>query len=516
MAAKIIADADLARHNKPGDLWLAVDGDVYDVSKFARLHPGGAKVLEQLAGNDVTAEFYELHRKDVLAKYPRLIVGRLESAGRKEEPKDEVSDVPFAEIPGLQGQHSPYYKDSHQRLLAAVRKFVRTELMPIAAEADLRGSYPERELMKKQCTNGVMLSRMGRGPWLEHAKEMGISLPGGVTFEEYDYFHEMIAHQEIARIGLPGFIDSLGTGYLISCPAIFNFASEEVKTGLGRQVLCGDKYSALSISEPFAGSDVAGLKATAVPTPDGEHFVVNGVKKWITEGCYADVFVTAVRTGEKGNKGISMMLCERDHGGIDTIQLTTTYSKAAGTALVIYDEHRCPKANLFGKTGEGFKMVMYNFNHERWMIANNLIGQCRAAIADAFLWARQRKIFGKQLIDQPVIRAKLAASASALEAVQAFNEAITYDMSRSSPLGTRLAGPIAMLKFQTTRMAWDVSDNTVQILGGRGITRTGMGAKIEGLKNFAKYAAVYGGSEEIMAELAVKQALTKFPQHAKL
>merc|ERR1712137_430689 len=216
-----------------------------------------------------------------------------------------------------------------------------------------------------------------------------------------------------------------------------------------------------------------------------------------------------------GAKGISMMLVNREHG-LETKQIRTTYSTAAGTALVIYDDAKVPKANLFGKLNEGFKMVMYNFNHERWMIANNLIGQVRAAIADAFLWAKQRKIFGKQLIDQPVIRAKLASAAAALESVQAFNEAITYDMSKSTPLGTRLAGPIAMLKFQTTRMAWDVADHTVQILGGRGITRTGMGAKIEGLKNFAKYAAVYGGSEEIMAELTVKQALQSFPAQARL
>jgi len=513
---KVVTNEELAKHNKPGDLWLAVNGDVYDVSKFAPLHPGGAKVLEHLGGHDVTTEFFELHRKSVLDKdrYRKLVVGRLAGAGERKVSYG-VSDIPFAEIPGLQGQHSPFYNDSHKNLLAAVRAFVEVELMPIAADADMNGTYPDAELKKKQCTSGVMLSRMGRGPWLEHAKEMGLTFPGGVTFEEYDYFHEMIAHQEISRIGLPGFIDSLGTGYLISCPAVFNFASDEIKRTVGRELLAGDKWSALSLSEPFAGSDVAGMRATAIPSADGEHFVVNGVKKWITEGMYADYFVTAARTGDAGAKGISMMLVNREHG-LETKQLKTTYSVAAGTALVIYDDAKVPKSNLFGKLGDGFKMIMYNFNHERWMIANNLIGQVRAALTDAFLWARQRKIFGKQLIDQPVIRAKLAASAAALESVQAFNEAITYDMSKSSPLGTRLAGPIAMLKLQTTRMAWDVVDNTVQILGGRGITRTGMGAKVEGLKNFAKYAAVYGGSEEIMADLAIKQALSKFPTEAKL
>merc|ERR1712113_738915 len=103
---------------------------------------------------------------------------------------------------------------------------------------------------------------------------------------------------------------------------------------------------------------------------------------------------------------------------------------------------------------------MYNFNHERWFIVNNLLGQVRAAIADTFMWAKQRKIFGKSLIDQPVIRNKLAGAVSAMESVQCFCEALTYDMchSEDGPVGQRLAGPIALLKYQTTRMAWRVAD----------------------------------------------------------
>jgi len=327
----------------------------------------------------------------------------------------------------------------------------------------------------------------------------------------------MIAHQEIARLGHPGFIDSLGAGFLISAPAIFHFGTDSMRRCLGADLLKGEKWSALAISEPFAGSDVAAIKTTAEKTPDGKFYVVNGVKKWITEGAYADYFVTAVRTGGAGAGGISLLLIPRGEG-VATSQIKTTYSTCAGTALVIFSDVKVPVENVLGKENDGFKLIMYNFNHERWMIVNSLVGQVRAAIADTFMWARQRKVFGKPLIDQPVIRNKLASSVAALESVQSFNEALTYDMikSKDGPVGQRLAGPIAMLKFQTTRTAWKVADDTVQILGGRGITRTGMGAKIEGLKNFAKYAAVYGGSEEIMADLAIKQALRGFPPNAKL
>jgi len=134
------------------------------------------------------------------------------------------------------------------------------------------------------------------------------------------------------------------------------------------------------------------------------------------------------------------------------------------------------------------------------------------------MWSKQRSIFGKLLIDQPVIRNKLADSVAALEALQTHMDSVTYDMckTKGGAVGTRLAGPIALLKYNSTRTCWRIADNCVQVMGGRGITRTGMGANVEGFKNFCKYAAVYGGSEEIMADLAMKQALKGYPVDSKL
>lgn len=459
-----------------------------------------------------------MHRTDVLSKFARLKIGRLVDSKAEARPAPgDVSQVPFAELPAFQGQGSPYFKESHHRFLKDCKAFVSKELVPIAQTQDLSGEYPDRELQSKLGMHGMMVSRMGPGPWMNDAVELGIKIPGNVKPEEFDYFHEMICHQEIARLGLPGFIDSIGMGWLISAPAVHHFGSDAMRKDVFRPLLCGQKWSALAITEPFAGSDVAGIRATAVKTPDGQHYIVNGIKKWITEGCYADYFVTPVRTGGPGAKGISLLLIERGEG-VTTKQMKTTYSTAAGTALVILDDVEVPVSNLMGKEGEGFKKVMYNFNHERWLMVNSLLGQMRAALTDTFLWARQRKIFGKLLIEQPVIRNKLAQAVAALESVQAYNEAVTYDAGTSKEgfVSERLAGGIALLKYQTSRAAWKVCDDAVQILGGRGITRTGMGAKIEGLKNYAKYVAVYGGSEEIMCELSMKQALRNFPATAKL
>jgi len=498
---------------KPGDLWLAVAGDVYDVSKFARLHPGGAQLLEQLAGQDVTEEFLALHRIEVLNKYKNLRIGRLEGSKETLPVPGAISTVPFADSPAFQGSHSPYYKDSHKRLQKSMRTYIQENLTPVAEQMDIAGQTPDREMKKEAAMAGLLLARMGPGPWMHDAKRLGIQIPGDVEPDEYDHFHEMIAHQEVARLGLPGFIDGLFTGVLISLPAIYHFGSEEMKRTVGEAVLTQDKQSCLAISEPFAGSDVAGVRATAVKTPCGKFYIVNGVKKWITEGMTADYFVTAVRTGGPGAKGMSMLLVERGPG-VETKLIKTTYSTAAATALVIYHNAKVPVENLMGKEGEGFKLVMYNFNHERWFLVNNLLGMARAAVADAFMWANQRKAFGKPLIDQAVIKHKLANSAAALESVCAFMEQVTYDMNQEpgGALNDRFGGLIALLKYQATRACWGIADDTVQILGGRGITRTGMGCRVEGFKNYAKYCAVYGGSEEIMAGLAIKQAMKNYPK----
>ena len=238
------------------------------------------------------------------------------------------------------------------------------------------------------------------------------ALPSRLTAAAPD-FHEMLAHQEIARIGLPGFIDSTAAGWMISAPAVFNFGTPEMCREIGHKLLTGDKHSCLAISEPFAGSDVANIRTTAVLSADRTHYVVNGVKKWITEGMYSDYFVTAVRTGGDGASGISLLLIERSEG-VETKLIKTTYSTCPGTALVVFHDVKVPVQNLMGEKDSGFRKIMYNFNHERWAIVQNIIGSARAAIADTFMWAKQRKVFGKPLISQPVIRFKLASSIALL------------------------------------------------------------------------------------------------------
>ncbi|KAI7861576.1 acyl-CoA dehydrogenase/oxidase [Spinellus fusiger] len=501
---------EVAKHSVEGDCWIIIDSEVYDVSKFADMHPGGAKLLIEFGGKDVTEDFYGLHRQEVLVKYaPKLRIGAIsgESAKIKIDQAGDISKVPYAEPSHLMGFRSPYFKETH----IAFRKHLRsiyTEILPEAILAEDAGKHPTPAMYRQLGEEGVLASQVGPGPWLK-----GLKLPGGVKPEEFDYFHELIAHQETGRLGVPAFSDGISSGYTIGLPPIMNFGTPALKAKIIPEVLLGKKRICLAITEPYAGSDVASIRTTAKRTADGKHFIVNGVKKWITNGTFSDYFSVAVRT----EKGITMLFIERDDA-IETKAIKTSYSASAGTSYITFEDVKVPVENILGKEGQGFQVIMYNFNHERWYICGAVLGGTRRVIEDCFKWANQRKVFGKSLLEQPVIRNKLAGMISQLEAVESWLENITYQMCNMSYLeqSTKLAGPIALLKYQCTRVAHHVSDDACQIFGGRGITKTGMGRTVESFQRTYKFGAILGGSEEIMADLGVRQAMKQFPQDARL
>ncbi|KAI9347176.1 acyl-CoA dehydrogenase/oxidase [Zopfochytrium polystomum] len=507
--------AEVASHNKDGDLWIIIDAVVYDVSDFAALHPGGESVLLDVAGKDCTDEFYGLHRHAVLQKFgPKYAVGVVSGESPKVLTKvqpGDISRVPYAESSFWMGSKSPYYNETHIAFRKAIRHFVDTELRPHAQEFEENGGKIPIELYQAMGRFGFLAARIGPGPHLK-----GLKLPGGILPEQFDYFHELIAHEETAALGSPAFSDGLGAGFVIGLPPVLAFGSKELIAKVAPQVLLGNKRICLSITEPTAGSDVANIACTARKTPDGKHYIVNGVKKWITNGHFADYFVTAVRTGP-GMGGISVLLIERGEG-LGTKPIKTSYSSAAGTAYVTYDNVKVPVENLIGKEGGGFPVIMFNFNHERWAIICAVNRSARLVAEESFKWAHNRKVFGKSLIEQPVIRFKFAKMFSQIEAIQSWLENITYNMTKMSykEQSATLAGPIALLKYQATRVAHEVSDEACQIFGGRAITKTGMGSIIESFQRTYKYGAILGGSEEIMADLGVRMAMKAFPKDAKL
>jgi alkylation response protein AidB-like acyl-CoA dehydrogenase len=220
--------------------------------------------------------------------------------------------------------------------------------------------------------------------------------------EEFDYFHDLIVTQEMVRANARGFQDGNMAGMTISLTAVLQFANDEAwKNKIAAEVFSGRKKICLAITEAFAGSDVAGLRTTAEKTKDGKHYIVNGTKKWITNGVWCDYFITGVKT----DRGLSVILIERGEG-VETSAIKTSYSPAAGTTFITFDNVKVPVENLLGEENKGIHVILSNFNHERWMMACAVIRMSRLVTEECMKWSNQRLVFGKKLIEQPVIRQK--------------------------------------------------------------------------------------------------------------
>lgn len=321
-------------------------------------------MLRQVAGQDATIAFYNLHRHEVLAKYEDLCIGTLEGeTPQVVTPKPgDLSLVPYAEPLWLSPVYkSPYYNESHRRLQKAMRVFTDTYVTPEAQQRELDGKKISQELVDRMSAVGLLHMRLGPGKHLH-----GVNLfDGAIKGEEFDYFHDLIMSQEGVRANARGFQDGQLAGMVIGLPCVMNYMKDQKrKKAIMDEVFSGKKYMCLAITEAFAGSDVAGLRTTATKTPDGKHYIVNGTKKWITNGVFSDYFITGVKT----DKGLSVLIIERGEG-VETKPIKTSYSPAAGTAYITFDNVKVPAENLLGEENKGIYVILSNFNHERWTMA---------------------------------------------------------------------------------------------------------------------------------------------------
>lgn len=373
---------------------------------------------------------------------------------------------------------SPYYTADHEAFRDQLRRFVTKEIAPFVDQWDEAGEFP-RELYKKAAAVGLL----------------GLNFPeeyGGVPA---DRFYAVIAGQELARAGSGGVAASL-MSHTIGAPPIAKLGSEVLKKKVLPAVLSGEKISALAITEPSGGSDVANLKTTA--KRDGDQYVVRGEKTFITSGMRADFYTVAVRTGGPGMGGLSLLLIERDRPGFTRTPLKKMGWWASDTATLHFDDCRVPVENLIGQENAGFMGVMLNFNDERLGLSASSIGFARTAYEEALEYARQREAFGKTLIGHQVLRHKLVDMAQRIEASQAFLERVAWSLDN----GENPIAELCMLKNQATQTMAFCASEAVQILGGAGFMR---GAKCERIYREVKVNAIGGGTEEIMKDLASRQ-----------
>lgn len=284
------------------------------------------------------------------------------------------------------------------------------------------------------------------------------------------------------RSGLSGPPSSITAGMNFGVPPIIKFGSKDLQEEFLPDLLLGKKRACIAITEPSAGSDVANISTTAKKTADGKYYIINGAKKWITNGVWADYAAMAVRTGGSGAGGLSMVVVPlQNHPGVMLRRLKVGGQHAGGTTYIELDDVKIPVSNLIGKEGQGMQMIMTNFNHERMSIAVASTRQCRVALSAAFAYVMKREAFGKTLIEQPVVRHRLAKAGALLESLQAWVDQTVYQLSRMSKeeADLRLGGLTAMIKAHTGIVLNECAQCAVLLFGGNGYTRSGQGEVAE-------------------------------------
>lgn len=306
----------------------------------------------------------------------------------------------------------------------------------------------------------------------------------------------------MARASGSGGLHASLFSHSIGLPPVLRYGTDALKQQVIPGVLRGERIAALAITEPGGGSDVANLRCTAVR--DGDHYVINGEKIFITSGMRADWITCAVRTGEagsRGSSGVSMVLVPGDAVGLSRSKLQKMGWWCSDTAHLRFDNVCVPVANLLGEEGGGFKIIMNNFNTERLGMAALAVGFAQACYDEALDWARQRKTFGRALVEHQVIRHKLADMHMRISASLAWVHAVTarLDAGDTSP---DWVAQVCLLKNHSTQTMQFCADQAVQILGGMGFMR---GTRSERIYREVKVMMIGGGSEEIMKDLAARQ-----------
>lgn len=375
---------------------------------------------------------------------------------------------------------NPFDNEERRAFRDMVRTFVANEVTPYADEWDEAGEIP----------------------WALHEKVGALGAFGFGVDEKYgglgfdDCFMRAAYAEEMARCGATGVSAALA-GRSISIGPIAELANDDIRDRCLRDIVEGRKSSGLAITEPGGGSDVAALKTSA--RKDGDHYILNGSKTFITSGMKSDCFVVGARTGGEGLAGISLFFVDADAPGFSRTPLPRKMGWwASDQATLYFDDCRVPATNLMGEKDKGFLAIMKNFNYERITLVAGMLGMMRVCFDESVAWAQERETFGKRLIDHQVIRHKLADMSAKADMVEAYLNHICHQANE----GPMPVAEISKAKFSASKALEFCASEAMQILGGAGYLR---GNPVERVYREVKVQAIGGGSEEIMRDLAVRQ-----------
>lgn len=372
--------------------------------------------------------------------------------------------------------------DDLRMIRSQLRRFVREVIVPQADEWEKSGQI-SRELFRG-------LGRLGF-LGMRHPVEYGGGGLGAVA--------SVILGEELARCTYGGVAAAITVHSDMSISHIAHRGTSDQKRHYLPAACAGEKIGAICVTEPNAGSDVAGLKTRAVR--NGNYWVINGSKTFITNGVYADIYIVAARTDPqaKGSRGISLFLVDRGTPGLTVAREFEKHGwRASDTAELFFDDLRVPVDALLGEEGKGFYYIMSTFQNERLVAGALSVGQCAKAIELTLDYVKTRQAFGKALWDQPVIRNKIAWMASKAAAARA----LVYSCARMVDEGKESVREVSMLKAFACETLQEVVHGCLQFHGGTGFI---IGTPIERMARDARILTIGGGATEVMLEEVAKR-----------
>ncbi|WP_216829819.1 acyl-CoA dehydrogenase family protein [Alkalihalobacterium elongatum] len=377
--------------------------------------------------------------------------------------------------------YEPYFTEEHDELRKTVRKFVEKEIAPFVDEWEEAGEFP-RELF----------TRMGELGYL------GLHYPEEVGGQGGDYFTSIVLAEEMNKCGCGGVPMAIAVQTDMATPPIYKFGTKDQHERFLTPAIRGEKIAAIGITEPDHGSDVQGIRTRA--RRDGDEWVINGTKTYITNGTRADFVTLVTRTSDDpGPKGISLFLVETDRPGFSVSKkLDKVGMRSSDTAELIFDNVRVPHKNLLGEEGKGFYQIMWQLQGERMVGAAGAIGGAEYAYEHALQYAKSRKAFDQPIGNFQVIAHLLAEMKTEIEICRELTYSTAYRFSK----GEVPAKEISMTKLAAVQMAHWVSDRALQIHGGNGYMNE---YPIERNWRDSRLPRIGGGADEIMKEIIAKQ-----------
>ncbi|MBK8971946.1 MAG: acyl-CoA dehydrogenase family protein [Hahellaceae bacterium] len=372
------------------------------------------------------------------------------------------------------------FNDTHEQIRLTVRRFVEKHVLPYIREWEEAGEFP-REIYQLAGDAGIL----------------------GIGYDEKwggigagDVLMKVAASEELMRSTSGGLVASLGS-LDIALPPVAKWASPALKKTVVPAVLRGEKIAALAITEPSGGSDVASLKTRA--RKEGDHYVVNGSKTFITSGTRADYYTVAVRTGNEGHGGISLLMIERGTPGFTVgRKLQKMGWWCSDTAELFFQDCKVPASHLIGVENAGFIAIMSNFQMERLSLAIMAYMTAQLAYEEALRYVKEREAFGRKIAGFQVIRHKLVDMATRINIARQYTLTVAEKMQTKQNCVTE----VSMAKNFVTETADFVTYEAVQIFGGMGYMRESV---VERLFRDARILSIGGGTTEIMKEIIARQ-----------